>query len=183
MRKLTFAIICMLFAFATANAQYKFPALDPSPADILYYPTGASHDNLPAKIKIVYSRPSKKGRDVLGGTEPFGKVWRVGANESTEIRFYTNTKLGDKEIPAGNYSLFAIPDKDKWTIIINKVVDRWGAFSYDKTKDVAQLVVPVKPLQVPLESLSMTFADSPTGATLIIGWDKTAVEVPFTFVK
>ena len=176
-------MVAMMFVFAGAKAQYKFPSLDVSIADIAYYPVRAANTGDPVKIKVVYSRPLKKGREILGGVEPFGKVWRAGANESTEIRFFTPVTIGGKQIPAGTYSLFAIPEKDKWTIIINGITNRWGAFTYDQSKDIARVTVPVKPLNDSLEAFSIMFADAPNGANMIMGWEKTAVEVPISFSK
>lgn len=182
MKKLVFI---SLFAFLAvgANAQdVKFPGPDTSPADIVYYPLNVAKakDNSTPLIKVLYSRPSKKGREIFGVLEQFGKVWRVGANESTEIRFYKAATIGGKKIKAGIYSLFAIPNKDKWTIIINKQVDKWGAFTYDQTKDVVRTDVDVKSLEKPLEVLSITFTTQANGANLVIGWDQSTVELPVT---
>jgi hypothetical protein len=177
-------VVLLAFLCMAANAQeVKFPALDPSPADIAYFPLNFANkpkkgDNAAPLIKVIYSRPSAKGRVIFGTLEAYGKVWRVGANESTEIRFFKPATVGGKKIPAGTYSLFAIPNADKWVIIINKQTDRWGAYVYDETLDVARVEVPVKPLSSPLENLSITFAPQPSGANLIIGWDKVMVEVP-----
>ncbi len=174
----------LMIAFCTllinAKAQYKFPSLDASPADFAYYPLGAASRGLPVKIKISYSRPQKKGREVFGSLQEYGKVWRAGANESTEIHFFVPVKIGAKQIPAGTYSLFAIPNKDKWTIIINSQIDHWG-LTYDQTKDIYRYDVPVKTLNEALEAYSITFTDIPGGANIVLGWDKTAVEVPILF--
>ncbi len=182
MKKLNLLIAMALFGLA-ANAQdVKFPALDSSPADIAYFPGNApfakKDDPSSPLIKVVYSRPSLKGRVIFGQLEAYGKVWRVGANESTEIRFYKPVTIGGKSIPAGTYSLFAIPEKDNWTVILNTQTDRWGAYTYNEKKDIARVTVPVKPLSAPLEALSITFTPNASGANLIIGWDKTSVEVP-----
>lgn len=184
MKKLNLLIALALFGFA-ANAQdVKFPVLDASPADISYFPLKAamakqSDDSSPV-IKVVYSRPSLKGRVIFGQLEAYGKVWRVGANESTEIKFFKPVIIGEKNIPAGTYSLFAIPNKDSWTVIINKQTDRWGAYTYDEKKDVVRVSVPVKPLTSPVEALAITFTPNVSGANLIIAWEKTSVEVPVT---
>ena len=183
MKKISLLLTGMLFVIFSAQAQYKFSQIDVSVADFAYYPLRAANTGEAVKIKVAYSRPLKKGREVIGGIEPFGKVWRAGANESTEVQFFVPVKIGEKQIPAGTYSLFAVPEKDKWTIIINGVINRWGAFSYDKSKDIARVDVPLKALNDVLEALSMTFTDRPDGANLIIGWDKTAVEVPILFSK
>lgn len=184
MKKLNLLIVMALFAFTVNAQEVKFPGLDSSPADISYFPVKAAMvkagDNSSPLIKVVYSRPSVKGRVVFGELEAFGKVWRVGANESTEIKFFKPATIGGKEIPAGTYSLFAIPEKDKWVVIINKQTDRWGAYTYDESKDVVRVTVPVKPLTTTVEALAITFTPQATGANLVIGWDKTSVEVPVT---
>jgi len=185
MKKLNLIVLLALFCVAVQAQDVKFSPVDASPADILYFPLKATFvkkgDPSVPVIKVVYSRPAKKGREIFGALEPFGKVYRLGANESTEIKFTKDVKVGDKAVPAGTYSLFAIPEKDKWVIIVNKQTDRWGAYTYDMSMDVARVEVPVKPLTTVVESLSMTFTPLPSGANLVIGWDKTSVEVPITF--
>ena len=189
MKKLTLVIALALFCFV-ANAQtaaVKFPALDASPLDVAYYPVNAAKvkkdDASMPIIKVLYSRPARKGREVFGVLEKFDKVWRLGANESTEIIFDRAVTIGDKKLAAGKYSLFAIPSKDKWTIIVNKQTDRWGAFTYDEKKDVARVDVPVTKLDVPIESFSIVFTDAPAGANMIMAWDTTQVTLPIGFKK
>lgn len=183
---LVFALLC-LGAKAQENsaAEIKFPVADPSPADIVYYPLNApkvkADDATKPIIKIIYSRPQKKGREIFGVLEQYGKVWRFGANESTEVRFFQKVTIGGKKIKAGTYSLFAIPNKDKWTIIVNSQTDRWGAFTYDQSKDLVRVEVPVKTLAKSIEYFSLTFTPKEKGANLIIGWDKTQVELPIGF--
>jgi hypothetical protein len=190
MKKLNLLICFLVFACVCANAQVavgtsKFTKLDDSPLDVLYYPLNVTKDKGNAKpiIRVLYSRPQKKGREIFGVLEQFDKVWRLGANESTEIWFDKTVTIANKKIKAGRYSLFAIPSKDKWIIIVNKQTDKWGAFSYDSTADVLRTEVPVKKLDNVMEALSMTFADYTNGAELIIAWDKTQVSLPITFTK
>lgn len=190
MKKLSLCLVLALFALAV-NAQnapaVKFPAVDASPMDALYYPLNAvkvkKEDTSMPIIKVLYSRPMKKGREVFGVLEPFDKVWRLGANENTEIYFDKVVSIGNKKIKAGKYALFAIPSKEKWTIIVNKQTDRWGAFTYDETQDVVRVDVPVTKIEKPIEAFSMTFTDLPDGASLVIGWDNTIVSLPITFKK
>lgn len=178
----TLRLIALLSLFTLgANAQdVKFPILDSSPADIVYYPLNVAKakDNSTPLIKVIYSRPAKKGREIFGVLEQFGKVWRLGANESTEIRFYKNAKLGDTRVKAGSYSLFVIPERDKWILILNKQLDKWGAFTYDQRKDLTRIEVPLKYLAKPIELLSITFNPYAKGAKMIIAWDQTMVEIP-----
>lgn len=191
MKKIVYSLLLTAIGF-TANGQttatpVKYPIVDPSPMDALYYPLNAvkvkKDDKSMPIIKVLYSRPAKKGREVFGVLEQFDKVWRLGANENTEIYFSKMVTIGDKKIKAGNYSLFAIPSKDKWTIIVNKQTDRWGAFSYDETKDVARVVVPITKTDKVIETFSMTFVDSAEGANLFMAWDTTQVMLPIQFKK
>lgn len=191
MKKLGLCAMFALFAFS-ANAQtpttaVKYAAVDASPMDAVYYPINAVKvkpgDNSMPTIRVIYSRPAKKGREVFGVLEPFDKVYRLGANENTEISFAKSVTIGNKKIKAGTYSLFAIPTATKWTIIVNKQTDRWGAYNYDATKDVVRVDVPVNKLDKEIENFSITFTDLPNGANLVMGWDKTEVMLPITFQK
>ncbi|MCW3117493.1 MAG: asparagine synthetase, partial [Chitinophagaceae bacterium] len=134
-----------------------------------------------------YSRPLKKGRDIFSATglQPYGKVWRIGANESTEIKFYTPVTIGGKQLAAGTYTLFAIPNPDNWTIIINSQLDKWGlSYNQFKDKDVMRFEVPVKSLDTVQESVAVTYTPlegNANGTNIVIGWDKTAVEIPVIF--
>jgi len=185
-----FIIVFVLLCFSAraqeaTNADVKFAAADPSPADIVYFPLNAAKvkadEATKPIIKIVYSRPQKKGRDIFGVLEQFGNVWRFGANESTEVRFFKKVTISGKKIKAGSYSLFAIPNKDNWTVILNSQTDRWGAFTYDQKKDIVRVNVSVKPLLKPVEYFSITFTPLPSGATLVAAWDKTQIELPIAF--
>ncbi|WP_131538240.1 DUF2911 domain-containing protein [Pedobacter nototheniae] len=181
-----FAFLCLgVKAQEAAKDEIKFAVADPSPADIVYFPLNApkAKDGDVSKpvIKVIYSRPQKKGREIFGVLEQYGKVWRFGANENTEIKFFKKVSIGGKKIKAGTYSLFAIPDKDKWVLIINSQTDKWGAFSYDQSKDIVRVEVPAKVLAKPIEYFSLTFVKTESGANLIAGWDKTQVELPVLF--
>jgi len=182
---LVFVLFCMGVKAQDSVSDVKFPVADPSPADIVYYPLNApkakAEDAVKPIIKIIYSRPQKKGREIFGVLEQYGKVWRFGANESTEVRFFQKVTIGGKKLKAGTYSLFAIPEKDKWTIIVNSQTDKWGAFTYDQSQDLVRVEVPVKTLAKPVEYFSLTFSPKENGANLIIGWDKTLVELPISF--
>ncbi|WP_316632293.1 DUF2911 domain-containing protein [uncultured Flavobacterium sp.] len=184
MKNFNLLIIILLTAFSVNAQEVKFAPLDASPLDISYFPNKAvkfkKTDNPSPLIKVIYSRPSVKGRTIFGDLLKYGEIWRVGANENTEIKFYKAVTIGGTNIPAGSYSLFAIPEKDKWTIIINKDVDMWGAYAYDESKNIAKVSVPVKTVSTPIEALSIAFTSQGSVANLVIGWDKTTVEVPIT---
>jgi len=167
--------ITMLLS-SNINAQ-KFPDLDKSPMDAASYPN--DYKEASKIVKVIYSRPQLKGRD-LNTLVPEGKVWRLGANEATEITFYKDMKLGDKKIKAGTYTLFALPEKDSFTIIVSKDLNVWGSYSYKADNDVARLKVPITQANESLEAFSMVFTKEDKGIVLNLGWDKARVAIPFT---
>ncbi len=167
----------VLMLLATDVQAQKFPGLDKSPLDQALFP---ADNKIPTKsAKVVYSRPQLKGR-TLNELAPAGKVWRTGANEATEITFYRDVKLGTTKIKSGTYSLYTIPEKDSYTVIINKSTNVWGAYTYKAENDVARLSVPVTQGEESLEALSMVFTAADKGMVLNIGWDKTRIAIPFT---
>jgi Protein of unknown function (DUF2911) len=134
-----------------------------------------------AKVDLFYCSPSKKGRDIFGGLIKYGEVWRTGANEPTTFETDKNLTIGGKSLPAGKYSLWTIPQKDSWTVILNKEIPYWGdgsggkAARNDKT-DVLQVVVPVKTPKLIQEKLTIDANNN----ELTIGWDIVKVSVPIT---
>ncbi len=175
-----FVVILSLLAGEAAYAQ-KFAGLDPSPADISYLRENGRRSA--AVVKVSYGRPQKKGRTMLGSTEPFGKVWRLGANETTEIKLFRDVTFGDKLVKAGTYSLYAIPNEKEWTIIFNSKLDTWGAYEYDESKDVVRFNVPTTKPATEIEALSMVFdeANGTGKSNLWIGWENTVVQIPVKF--
>ena len=127
-------------------------------------------------VKISYGQPSKRGRVIFGQLEPYGKVWRTGANEATEITFAKNASFGGKPVKAGTYTLFTIPGESEWTFILNSSLKQWGAYKYNEIKgnDVLQVKVPSSKLSAPVEKLTITLPAN----KLVVEWDKTKVEVP-----
>ena len=161
----------MMFVSFNVNAQ-KFSGLDKSPLDIAYYKTSRS---APPIAKVVYSRPQLKGR-TLASLAPNGKVWRTGANESTEITFYNDVNFGGKSVKAGTYSLFTIPGDKEWTIILNSDLYTWGAYSYNEGKDIARIKVPVTKGKDALEAFSIAFSKG----SLNMGWDTLRIAIPLS---
>lgn len=153
----------------------KFAPLDKSPLDLASFPNRGS-DKL---IKVFYSRPQLKGRTVGTDLAPFGKLWRTGANDATQIQFLTDMKLGGKTIKTGAYSLFTIPGEKEWTVIISSDLDNWATRGYKESNEVARITVPVTTGAESLEAFSMAFEPTDDGAHLHMGWDKVRVAVPF----
>jgi len=129
-----------------------------------------------AYIKVVYNQPHLRNRKMIGEQEPYGKVWRLGANEATEITLTEDVKIGGEEVEAGTYSMFAIPEKDKWTIILNSDLGLWGTYEYDETNDVVRFDVPVQKSKDKYEPFTIKFDE--TGTKMMMMWDTMLVEVP-----
>ena len=129
--------------------------------------------------RIVYSQPMLRGRAMLGDQVPFGKVWRLGANEATELFTTADISMGDQTLPAGAYSVFAIPEADKWTLIFSKQLGQWGAYNYDEGMDALRVEVPTTQTDNAYEAFTTFFEDG----KLIMAWGTTRVEAPIAFAK
>jgi hypothetical protein len=185
--KYILGIVLFTASFFSAFSQGKFPPVDKSPMDMSYYPNGypvlkiQDKATEPLVARVIYSRPQKNGRTIFGDLLEYGKVWRLGANEATEIEFFQAVKVGGTKIKKGRYTLYCIPNADKWTIIVNRETDTWGSFKYDETKDIARIDVPVQKQTEVLESFVMVFEKAATGASLNIGWDNIRISLPIQF--
>jgi hypothetical protein len=169
----------------TASAQQaKVPALDKSPMDMSYFPADypilktQNKVSAPPIARVVYSRPQKDNRTIFGELVEYDKVWRMGANEATEIEFFKDVTIGGKKVAKGRYTLYAVPTPSKWTNVLNKDTDTWGAFVYDQKKDVLRTDVPVQTLPTPVEAFSMDFNKTDKRMDLFIAWDTTSVSLP-----
>ena len=162
----------------------KIPALDKSPMDVSYFPVDypilktQNKVTTPPLIRVVYSRPQMENRVVFGNLVEYNKVWRMGANEATEIEFFKDVMISGKKIPKGRYTIYAIPTETKWTVILNTNTDTWGAFVYDEKKDVLRADVPVQKMSIPSDAFSMSFIKTDKGTNLFIAWDTASVNVP-----
>lgn len=178
-------IIVLVLVGSQSYSQSKLPALDRSPMDMSYYPTNypilkiQNKNDEPLMARIIYSRPQKNGRVVFGELVEYGKVWRLGANEATEIELFKDAKVGGARLRKGRYTMYAIPYPTKWTIIFNKETDIWGAFRYDPKKDVLRVDVKTEKLNNPTEAFTMIFDKTDGGADLIMTWDDVMTRLPF----
>lgn len=170
---LSFGLLIVLASFNRLNAQ-KFDILDKAPTDIAYL---RKNGNTKPLVKVVYGRPSKEGETVFGDQIPFGEIWRTGSNEATEVKFYKDTKFGDKLVKAGTYILHTIPGEKEWTVILNTNTDTWGTFFYDETKDVARIKVPIKKIKE-LEVFSIDFRRNFKHTFMVLAWDSTQIDIP-----
>lgn len=159
--------------------------VDRSPLDVIYFPVNYPVLKVQAKItgepvvRLLYSRPSRNGRPIFGDLIEYGKVWRMGANEATEIEFFSPVRMGNERIKKGRYTLYAIPETHQWTIILNRETDTWGTFKYDAKKDVVRITLPVVKPAKPVEHLSAAFEARENGFVLQMMWDDSMVIIPF----
>jgi Protein of unknown function (DUF2911) len=187
MKKLFISIIVIGLSTALRAQTGSLPSLDKSPMDMSYYPDKYPvlkiQDKITAPLvaRIIYSRPQKSGRVIFGGLVKYGEVWRLGANEATEIEFFKHVKIDGKKVTKGRYTLYALVNEDTWTIIINKETNTWGSFKYDSKKDLLRVEVPVQKTDAVVESLSMLFEKTTTGCNLTIAWDNIKVSLPVSF--
>ncbi len=185
-------LFCLVALLLTLEVQaQEMAGLDKSPMDMAYYPDNFAHDrkfapkligDTPALVRITYSRPAKKEREIFGKLIPYNEVWRTGANEATEIKFYKDVTIQGKKVKAGTYSLFTIPNANEWTIIINSDVDFWGAYSYNQANDILRVTVPVKKSEEVIENFSIQLSKVNSSEALVrLAWDTTLVELLIAF--
>jgi len=129
-----------------------------------------------ANIRIAYSSPAIKGRQVWGGLVPYDKVWRAGANEATIFETDKDIKVEGKELKAGKYSLFAIPTKGEWTMIFNKQTGQWGT-QYDEAQDEIRVKVTPRKSDKMNERLSYEVKDN----KVIMYWEQ--MQIPMSIKK
>ena len=184
MKQTMIALLCF-FSFSVF-AQVQPTDLDKSPMDMNYSPQSYpilkmnGKTSAPPNCRIIYSRPQKAGRVIFGGIVTYGQVWRLGANEATEIEFYNNVKINGKTIAKGKYSIYAICNETKWTIILNNEKDVWGLY-YNSKKDVLRTDVPVTNTDKIAEVFTAYFEDVKGGTNLIFMWDNVKVSLPIKF--
>ncbi len=182
MKRIFFTTILVIL-FSVVSVAQDFTGPDKSPMDMAYYPDNFAHDRKPgdkAIVRVTYSRPQKDGREIFGKLIPYDKVWRTGANEANEIKFYRDIELGGKKVKAGSYALFTIPGEKEWTIILNSDLDYWGAYSYNDKNDILRIIAPAMGLKNTVDSFTIQFESRGEKQGLMkLAWDKTVVEVPF----
>lgn len=183
MKKIFGLLLPVVLAATVATAQNAPDKLDASPLDVSYSPAGYPGMMIQKKVtggpnaRVIYSRPQLKGRTMLGGTEKWGTIWRLGANESTELELFKDATIGGKKVSKGRYTMYALIDSLNWKVIINKATDSWGAYTYDSTKDVVRIPANVEAIS-PAENLTIYFDNS---SNLVMMWDKAKVSLPVVF--
>lgn len=145
----------------------------------------ATYEQGDLKISVSYNRPYKKGREIFGGLVPYGKTWRTGANEPTVFRTSKALKIGDKVLPAGEYSLWTVPNEQSWSVVFNSTIPKWGIdvmnngqAAREPSTDVVVIDVPVMNTPKEFEQFTISIENSDDMMELVLAWDRTLVSVP-----
>ncbi len=134
-------------------------------------------------ITVEYSSPRMKGRKIYGGLVPYGQVWRAGANEATTFVTDTDLTVGGKAVPAGSYTIFAIPNPDKWTLIISKKTGEWGIPYPGQADDLARADMKVTKLASPVENFTIAFEQAGGSCTMHLDWETTRASIEMSREK
>jgi hypothetical protein len=174
--KWTAIVIGVLAIVAFAGFKYmQYDTKKASPEQTVAFRQGEK------EVTVYYNRPSKKGREIFGGLIPYGEVWRTGANEATTFTTKNELVIDGKLLPAGEYTLWTIPDRDQWTVIFNSKQYGWGVSmdgkaSREPEADVLKVNVPVEQTSAPVEMFTISFNESIPAMEM--AWDQTKVSVP-----
>jgi len=165
------AILTLVLLLTSFTAAQQDKSKRPSP------PGTAEVTLKGSKITIDYSRPSMKGRKIVGELLPYGKVWRTGANEATTLTTETALNIGGTNVPAGKYTLYTLPSEGTWKLIINKQTGQWGTV-YDESQDLARVDLKKSEIQSPVEQFTISFKkNNDSTADLVLQWETTQLSV------
>lgn len=174
LRSFSLLSMALLMLGLEARAQaVAAPDARPSPLSLAQITT----DN-GTYVKVVYGSPRKRDRVVFGELVPYGQVWRLGANEATELTLTKPVMIAGKHLNPGTYSLFAIPNQNQWTLIVNRTLGLWGAYNYKQDADVFRVDVPATTGAEVHEAFTLKLEKATGGTDLLILWDNTRVVVP-----
>lgn len=171
-------------------AQNPLRSTDQSPMDMSYYPEhypvmkmeGRAKE--PPVARVIYSRPHKKGREIFGNSSKslvqYGKEWRLGANEATEIEFFREVYINHSKVEKGRYIVYCIPYPEKWVFVFNSNLFAWG-LHMDPTQDILRVELPVQKTENKVEDFTMVFQPAKYGTDLLMVWDNVQVTLPISF--
>jgi hypothetical protein len=161
-----------LFIILFASAAFAQDKSRPSPAASATCDLGGGKS-----IKTDYSSPRLRGRKMIGEHEPYGEVWRNGANEATTFVTSTDLVVGGKSVPAGSYTIFVIPNADKWTLIVNKKTGEWGIPYKYESDELVRVDMALSKLPSPVENFTIAYDKTASGCALREDWDTTRASV------
>jgi len=175
MRTRNFSVAAALVTFALAALSLTGQAQDKSKRPS---PPGTTECTIKGKkVSISYSRPSMRGRKIMGDLVPYDQVWRTGANEATTLTTAADLDIGGAKVPAGTYTLYTLPSANAWKLIINKQTGQWGT-DYNQGQDLARVDMKKTPITVPVEQFTISLDQkSNDSADLVMEWETTRVSV------
>ena len=134
-------------------------------------------------ITVDYSSPRAKGRKIFGDLVPYGEVWRTGANEATTFVTTAGVSADGRDVPAGNYTIFTVPEQGKWTLIVNKKTDEWGIPYKYESEELVRIPMSVSKTSAPVENFTIKFEQGGDACTLNISWEETQASVKLSEKK
>ena len=172
MRTRTAAFSCVILTVTLAGAFAQDMSKRPSPAAKAEckFADGKS-------VNVDYSSPRMKGRKIFGGLVPYGEVWRTGANEATTFVTDANLSVGGKDVPAGAYTIFTVPNQDKWTLIVNKKTGEWGIPYKYEGDELARADMTVSSTPSAVENFTIGFDQKGDTCTLHMDWENTRASI------
>ena len=165
-----FSLALAVFAISCRAQQDKSKRPSPPASATLDLGGGKS-------VTVDYSSPRLKGRQVGGDVATYGEVWRAGANEATSFVPTADITVGGTPVPAGHYTLFTLPNKDKWVLIISKKTGEWGTPYPGASDDFARIDMKISTLPSPVENFTISFDKSAGGGTMNLDWGTTRASV------
>lgn len=176
--KIKFNLLLFLISILFISNIFAQEALKPrlSPLEIVTVKYESTY------IKVTYGRPHKKGREIFGDLVPYGEVWRTGANEATEITLTKDVIINKRRLKAGTYTIFTIPEKDKWKVIFNSDLGQWGAYNYNPAKNILEINAEVSEMDETYEPFTIEFQIQDDETNLLMMWDKTKASFTISFL-
>ena len=175
-RTVLFALFILTLATVALAQQDKSKRQSPPASAVCKFSDGKT-------ITVDYSSPRAKGRKIYGDLVPFGQVWRTGANEATSFVSTAGLSVGGKDVPAGNYTIFTVPNQDKWTLIINKQTGEWGIPYKYEDDELARVDMSVSKTSGPVENFTISFHQMGSGCHMYLDWENTRATVELTEKK
>jgi hypothetical protein len=174
LKEAAIAILCV-FALSLLSSAQMDQSKRPSP------PAQAQCKLADGKtISVDYSSPRMRGRQIFGGLVPYGEVWRTGANEATTFVTTANLSVEGKDVPAGSYTIFTVPEQNKWTMIVSNHTGEWGIPYKYQSEELARVPMQASKTSAPVENFTINFDQSGGGCTLQLSWENAISSVKFT---
>ena len=176
LKKSVFSFAAILIVYSLASAQQNKAPLSPPAHAQCKFSDGKT-------VTVDYASPRMKGRKIFGGLVPYGAVWRTGANDATTFVPTADVTVGGKDVPAGKYTIFTVPDQDKWTLIVNKHTGEWGIpYKYD-SEELGRVSMQVSKASAPVENFTISFDQSGSACTMRMSWESTQASIQISEKK